>query len=159
MTLRHAPAKSRVRRKLRPGKCTGCFRLPVDALGIAGNRVNPGHAVECDGERRQEFGVTAAASGPTNRQVASPLDRNAICGVAIMRVSMPVAGHIPHDFLMLSDDHQRVRVMTLSGDLPVMPGNVVLPEAPRGPIEGGGDFVLSDIALSAHGAGVHRADS
>jgi hypothetical protein len=78
------------------------------------------------------------------------------------RISAEARRIVPHDFLMLgllSDDHQRVRVMALSGDLPVVPGNVVLPEAPRGPIEGGGDFVLSDIALSGHGAGVHRADS
>jgi len=89
--------------------------------------------------------------GSLLRTLAESLDVREI----FARISVEARRIVPHDFLMLgllSDDHQRVRVIALSGDLPVTPGHIVLPEALRGPIEGGGDFVLNDIALSADGA-------
>jgi len=69
------------------------------------------------------------------------------------RISAEARRIVPHDFLMLgllSEDHARVRVIALSGDLPRTPADVALPDALRFAIESG-DFVVGDVRLGAGG--------
>ena len=90
--------------------------------------------------------------GPLLHALAESLDVQEI----VARISAEARRIVPHDFLMLgllSEDHQRVRVTALSGDLPGTPGDIVIPDALRIAIEAGA-FILNDVRLGATGASI-----
>ena len=90
--------------------------------------------------------------GPLLHALAESLDVQEI----FARISAEARRIVPHDFLMLgllSEDHQRVRVTALSGDLPGTPGDIVIPDALRIAIETGA-FILNDVRLGATGASI-----
>src|SRR5882724_5026791 len=87
--------------------------------------------------------------GPLLRALAESLDVREI----FARISAEARRIVPHDFLMLgllSEDHQRVRVIALSGDLPETPGDVYIPNPLRLAIENEA-FVLTDVKAGAGG--------
>jgi hypothetical protein len=68
--------------------------------------------------------------GPLLRALAESLDVQEI----FARISAEARRIVPRDFLMLgllSEDHQRVRVTALSGDLPATPEDIVVPDPLR----------------------------
>src|SRR5262245_10466431 len=74
--------------------------------------------------------------GPLLHALAESLDVREI----FARISAEARRIVPHDFLMLgllSEDHQRVRVIALSGDLGDIPEDTAIPDSLRLPIEKG----------------------
>jgi transcriptional regulator with GAF, ATPase, and Fis domain len=87
--------------------------------------------------------------GPLLQALAESLDVREI----FARISAEARRIVPHDFLMLgllSEDHGRVRVMALSGDLPETPADVAIPDPLRLAVENEA-FVVTDVRLSAGG--------
>jgi transcriptional regulator with GAF, ATPase, and Fis domain len=87
--------------------------------------------------------------GPILQALAESLDVREI----FARISAEARRIVPHDFLMLgllSEDHQRVRVMALSGEMPDIPGDVTIPEALRIAIETDA-FILTDMNVRPGG--------
>jgi transcriptional regulator with GAF, ATPase, and Fis domain len=104
----------------------------------------PQEAAAVDGEQS-----SGDFLGPLLHTLAESLDVREI----FARISVEARRIVPHDFLMLgllSEDHQRVRVVALSGELPPIPGDVVVPGALRLPIEAG-TFVLNNVKLNPGG--------
>src|SRR5215510_10881448 len=87
--------------------------------------------------------------GPLLHALAESLDVREI----FARISAEARRIVPHDFLMLgllSEDHQRVRVIALSGDLGDIPADMAIPDSLRLPIEQG-EFVMSDVRAQPGG--------
>src|SRR5262245_18140150 len=89
--------------------------------------------------------------GPLLHALAESLDVREI----FARISAEARRIVPHDFLMLcllSEDHERVRVIALSGDLGDIPADMAIPDSLRLPIEKGA-FVMSDVRAQPGGKG------
>src|SRR5262245_42635950 len=88
--------------------------------------------------------------GPLLHALAESLDVREI----FARISAEARRIVPHDFLMLgllSEDHERVRVIALSGDMPeTIPGDVALAGALRLAVETEA-FVMNDMRPKAGG--------
>src|SRR5262245_41709418 len=81
--------------------------------------------------------------GPLLHALAESLDVREI----FARISAEARRIVPHDFLMLSllsENHERVRMITLSDDLEDIPADMAIPDSLRLPIEKRA-FVMSDV--------------
>src|SRR5262245_26731458 len=89
--------------------------------------------------------------GPLLHALAESLDVREI----FARISAEARRIVPHDFLMLgllSEDHQRVHITALSGDLGDIPADMSIPDSLRVPIEKGA-FVMNDVRAQPGGKG------
>src|SRR6185295_10691255 len=101
------------------------------------------------GPQPETAGVDGDFLGPLLQALAESLDVREI----FARISDEARHIVPHDFLMLgllSEDHSRVRVIALSGELPPAPGDVAIPAPLRLAIEEEA-FVLSHVSMDESG--------
>src|SRR5262245_17810108 len=87
--------------------------------------------------------------GPLLHALAESLDVREI----FARISAEARRIVPHDFLMLgllSEDHQRVHITALSGDLGDIPADMAIPDSLRLPIEKG-TFIINDVRAQPEG--------